>query len=179
MKKYLLLVMAITALAACQPSKEKLSGNITAMENRLFSPSSQGLPKESVDSLVSDYESYVDRFPKDTLSPVYLFKAAGILMNMGNGAKAITLFDQLIKDYSSHPKAALALFFRGYVQENILRNLDQAKETYLLFIEKYPDNEFADDAQSSIDNLGKTPEQMVREFEAKRQADSLAAAQKK
>lgn len=179
MNKYFFLVLSLALLTACKPSKEKLSGNIAAMENRLFSPSSQGLAKESVDSLVADYEEFVARFPKDTLSPGYLFKAAGILMNTGEGAKAISLFDRLIKDYPSHPKAALALFFKGYVQENILRNLDKAKETYLLFIEQYPENEFADDAQSSIDNLGKTPEQMIREFEAKRQADSLAAAQKK
>ena len=179
MKKYILIALAAVAFTACKPSKEKLSGNIAAMEERLFSPSSQGLSKESVDSLVADYEEYVARFPEDTLAPGYLFKAAGILMNTGEGAKAVSLFDRLIKEYPSHQKAALALFFKGYVQENILRNLDQAKETYLLFIEKYPGNEFADDAQASIDNLGKTPEQMIREFEAKRQADSLAAAQKK
>jgi TolA-binding protein len=132
-----------------------------------------------VDSLIVDYESYATRFPKDSLAPVYLFKAAGIAMNTGDGGKAIGLFDKLLKDYPSSPKAALGLFFKGYVQENLLKNLDQAKETYLLFIEKYPDNDFADDAQASIDNLGKTPEQMIREFEARRKADSLAVAQKK
>jgi outer membrane protein assembly factor BamD (BamD/ComL family) len=179
MKKYVLLILTLVAVTACQPSKEKLSGQISAMEKRLFSPTAQGLSRESVDSLVADYENYVKRFPEDSLAPAYLFKAAGVAMNTGNGGKAVELYDKLMKDHPSHPKAALALFFKGYVQENLLKNLDQAKETYLLFIEKYPDNEFADDAQASIDNLGKTPEQMIREFEAKRKADSLGMAQKK
>lgn len=179
MRKYFLLILILVSFTACQPSREKSSGQISAMENRLFAPSATGLAKESLDSLVTEYTDFATRFPDDTLAPVYLFKAAGVAMNTGDGGKAIGLFDKLMKEYPAHPKAALGLFFKGYVQENILKNLDQAKETYLIFIEKYPDNEFADDAQASIDNLGKTPEQMILEFEAKRKADSLAVAQKK
>ena len=179
MKNYILLFLAAATFSSCQPSKEKLNGRIVSMEQRLFSASVQGLSKASADSLIADYELYVKDFPTDTLSPSYLFKAAGLSMNTGDGAKAIALFDKMIVDYPAHPKSALALFFKGYVQENLLKDLAKAKESYLLFIEKYPDNEFADDAKASVENLGKTPEQMIREFEAKRQADSAAMAQKK
>lgn len=179
MKNYFLMILVMAALTSCQPSKEKMNGRIVAMEQRLFSESVQGLSKASADSLIADYELYVKDFPADSLSPSYLFKAAGLSMNTGDGAKAISLFDKMISDYPAHPKASLALFFKGYVQENLLKDLGKAKESYLLFIEKYPDNEFADDAKASIENLGKTPEQMIREFEAKRQADSAAMAQKK
>lgn len=179
MTRYLLLFLLLLGLGACKPSKEKLSEQITAMENRLFSPDAQGLSQASVDSLIASYESYASRFPDDAGTPDYLFKAAGIAMNTGNGARAIELYDRLMAGYAAHPKAELALFFKGYVQENLMKNLEQAKETYLLFIEKFPDNEFADDARASIDNLGKTPEQMIREFEAKRMADSAAMAEKK
>ena len=179
MKKSFILIMALALITACKPSREKSAGDITAMEKRLFTQAEQGITKEAIDSLMAKYEDFVKRFPKDSLAPVYLFKAGGIAMNSGDGGKAIALFDQLIKDYPNHEKAPLGMFFKGYTQENLLKNLDLAKETYLLFIEKYPGHEFADDAQSSIDNLGKSPEQMIREFEAKRKADSLATAQKK
>lgn len=172
-------MLSLVALTACQPSAKKLSGEIASMENRLFSASAQGLTKESVDSLINKYEQFVKDYPKDTLAPVYLFKAAGVAMNTGNGGKAITLFEKVIKDYPTHPKAALAFFFKGYVEENYLKNLEKAKETYLLFLEKYPNSDFADDARASIENLGKSPEQMVKEFEAKQKADSVVAAQKK
>ncbi|HNW76060.1 MAG TPA: tetratricopeptide repeat protein [Bacteroidales bacterium] len=179
MKKVFILMLSLVALTACQPSAKKLSGEITSMENRLFTASAQGLTKESVDSLINKYEQFVKAYPKDTLAPVYLFKAAGVAMNTGNGEKAITLFEKVIKDYPTHPKASLAFFFKGYVEENYMKNLDQAKETYLLFLEKYPNSDFADDARASIENLGKSPEQMVKEFEAKQKADSLAATRKK
>jgi outer membrane protein assembly factor BamD (BamD/ComL family) len=66
------------------------------------------------------------------------------------------------------------VFFKGYVYENLIRNLDKAKEIYLQFIEKYPESDFADDAQMALQNLGKTPEQMIKEFEERRKADSLS-----
>jgi outer membrane protein assembly factor BamD (BamD/ComL family) len=178
MKKYIFLFLAVSTFTACQPSKEKLNGRIMTMETRLFAPSAKAISKESADSLISEYELFIKDYPKDSLAPVYLFKAAGMSMNLGDGARAITFFDRMVKEYPAHPKAALALFFKGYVQENILRDLGKAKETYLLFLEKYPGNEFADDAKASIENLGKTPEQMIREFEAKNKADSLAAKKK-
>ena len=51
------------------------------------------------------------------------------------------------------------------VYENYLGDLDNAKMIYLEFLEKYPDNEFADDAEISIQNLGKSPEELIRQFE--------------
>ncbi len=179
MQKVLACLVLLAAFTACQPSREKLNERITATEKRLFSPNSSGFSKASADSLIADYELFVREYPKDTLAPVYLFKGAGISMNMGEGGKAIELYDRMISTYPDHPKAALALFFKGYVQENLLKDLDKAKETYLLFIEKYPNNEFTDDAQASINNLGKSPEQMIREFEARKKADSAAITGKK
>ena len=37
-------------------------------------------------------------------------------------------------------------------------------------------DKFVNDARMAIANLGKTPEMLVKEFEAKRQADSLKTA---
>ena len=49
--------------------------------------------------------------------------------------------------------------------ENNLGDLNAAKSIYEQFLEKYPDDEFADDAAVSIKNLGKTPEELIKEFE--------------
>lgn len=40
-----------------------------------------------------------------------------------------------------------------------------AEKYYKLFLEKYPNNDFTDDAEISLKNLGKTPEQLIEEFE--------------
>ena len=94
---------------------------------------------------------------------------ASMIMNLQGGPKAIAIFDEIRSAYPSYEKAPLCLFFTGYVQENVLGDIDQARDTYTLFIETYPDHDFADDAQASIDNLGKTPEQMIQQFETDQQ----------
>ncbi len=46
-----------------------------------------------------------------------------------------------------------------------LRDLDECKKYYEEFLEKYPESDFADDAEMSLKNLGKTPEELIMEFE--------------
>jgi TolA-binding protein len=54
----------------------------------------------------------------------------------------------------------------GFVQENDLNQLDKAKATYESFLAKYPnDPDFTDDAQNALKLLGKSPEEIIKEFE--------------
>ncbi|MCK9219617.1 MAG: tetratricopeptide repeat protein [Bacteroidales bacterium] len=160
----------------CGPSREKTVQQIRGLENRLFSPEVVSFDKTKADSLLVLYEDFIKDHPKDSLAPGFLFKAANINMNAGKGTKAIALFDQYLKNYPDQPKASLCLFFKAFVYENLLDNLDNARETYLLFIEKYPNDDFTDDAKLALQNLGKTPDQMVREFEVRQKADSTRRA---
>ena len=177
MKKVALLSVVILAvLSACSPSREKSVKTITSLESRLFAPTAAGFDKVKADSLLAAYESFKKHFPEDSLTLKFAFKAANLAMNMGDGAKAITLFDQFIEKYPDSPKAAVSMFFKGYIYENQIKNLDKAKEIYLQFIEKYPNGDFANDARMALKNLGKSPEQMIREFEEQQKVDSLRKA---
>ena len=173
---YLTLVLLVAVLSGCGPSREKSAGNIDGLEKRLFSPQSTGFDQIKADSLLAAYESYVKRFPDDSLSMKFSFKAANLAMNLGNSAKAIELFEKFMEKYPDSPKASVSMFFKAYIYENQLKNLDKAKELYLQFIEKYPNSDFSDDARVALENLGKSPEQMVREFEERQRADSIRIA---
>ncbi|MCX6243971.1 MAG: tetratricopeptide repeat protein [Bacteroidetes bacterium] len=178
MKKltYLTLVLLVAILSGCGPSREKSASNIDGLEKRLFSPMSTGFDQAKADSLLAAYELFVKRFPDDSLSLKFSFKAANLAMNLNNSAKAIELFDKFMEKYPDNPKASVSMFFKAYIYENQLKNLDKAKELYLQFVEKYPNSDFANDARVAMENLGKSPEQMVREFEAKQKADSIRVA---
>ncbi|MFH1161644.1 MAG: tetratricopeptide repeat protein [bacterium] len=164
---YFILLGLAGLISACGPSQKKMEGNITSMEERLFS-SENGFSRAEGDSLIQLYQDYVNRYPGDSLAPGYLFKAATMLMNLQQGKKAVGLFAKFRATYPDHRNAPLCLFFTGYVQENIFGELGKAKATYTLFLKTYPNHDFADDAQASIDNLGKSPEEMIRQFEAKK-----------
>jgi outer membrane protein assembly factor BamD (BamD/ComL family) len=170
------LIGLIVIVSACGPSKDKRVIRIAEAEKRLFSTDTYSFSKESADSLVAMYKEYVEKYPDDTLSPGFLFKAANVAMNNSEAQQAIGFFDQYINEYPSASKAAMCLFFKGFIYENMLRDLDRSREIYLQFIEKYPKDEFVDDAQMALMNLGKTPEMMIREFEERQRADSLRVA---
>lgn len=172
----LLSVISIGLVTGCKPSREKSVTRIDNFEKSLFAPEAVSFNKEKADSLLDFYLAFIEDYPTDSLAPGYLFKAANIAMNSGDGGKAIGFFDQYIQNYPDQPKAPMCLFFKAFIYENMMKDLDRARETYLVFIEKYPSHDFTNDAKLAIMNLGKTPEMLVREFEEKRKADSTRVA---
>ena len=171
-----LLLVIFGLMVGCSPSRQKTINRIQSLEKRLFAPESVSFDKIKADSLITLYENFIKKNPKDSLVPEYLFKAANVAMNMDDGNKAIGLFDQYLKNYPEQQKAPMCVFFKGFIYENVLHDYDKAREVYLFFIEKYPTNDFTKDARMALKNLGKTPEMLVREFEAQRKADSLRVA---
>jgi outer membrane protein assembly factor BamD (BamD/ComL family) len=172
----LLFVIIILALSGCGPSRDKRYQTISSLEKSLYSPKTSAFDKVKADSLLDEYGSFIKHFPNDTLAAKYLFNAANLSMNMGSSAKSIEFFNQFIEKYPDNPRTAVCMFFKAYIYENQLKNLDKAKEIYLQFIDKYPDSDFAKDARMAIKNLGKSPDEIVREFEEQRKADSIRVA---
>ncbi len=161
----LLILALVAALASCGSSNEKDAAEIQTAEDTLFSTSEGFIDKAKALELVDLYVDYANSYPDDSMAVEYLFKGAEFCLNLGEGQRAITLYNRVIQEYPDFRKVPECLFLKGYVYENYLGDLDNAKAIYLEFIEKYPDNEFADDAEISIQNLGKSPEELIKQFE--------------
>ena len=158
--------MALIALSSCTTEDKKLSEKIAKLEKVMLAPGGQ-LDTIKANELVRSYESFAEQFPKDTLTPRYLQKAGEISMNTGKPMRSIEFFNRVLNDYPNYRKAPECLFMKAFVYETSLNDLKKAQETYLEFLRKYPKHDFADDAQAMLDNLGKTPEVLVKEFEEK------------
>ncbi|MEI6900463.1 MAG: tetratricopeptide repeat protein [Bacteroidota bacterium] len=171
--KLIALISVLLFSFGCKPSREKEIRQIETLYSSLYSQQSAGFNKPKADSLLKGYDQFIKDFPTDTLAPVYLFKSANLAMTVTDGNDAIARFDHFANAYPNHPKAAVSLFFKAFVYENSLKNFDKAKECYLLFIEKYPNHELVKDATMSLANLGKTPEQVIHEFEERQKQDSI------
>lgn len=95
-----------------------------------------------------------------------LMQAAGLAKTTGNPNKSLQLYYNVAEKMPMHPKAPTALFMMGFIYENDLKDLDQAKKTYEQFLKTYPDDpDYADDAQNALKFLGKSPEEIIRQFE--------------
>lgn len=119
--------------------------------------------------LANDYITSIEEFarvaPRHPQSPELLFKAAEIARSIQTYQKAIELFDWLENRYVGHEREAQALFLKAFTLDDGLRDYDAARLAYQEFIEKYPNDAFADDARFSLKNLGKNVEDLINEFE--------------
>jgi TolA-binding protein len=169
-RNLLMITLIAGGLAACSSAIENDAEKIKTAEDELYAADDGFIDKTKALELVDLYIHYADNYPQDSMAVEYLFKGAEFCLNLGEGQRAIGYYDRVINDYPGFRKAPECLFLKGYIFENYLGDLENAKKIYTEFIERYPDNEFADDAEVSIQNLGKTPEELIREFEEKQAA---------
>ena len=85
---------------------------------------------------------------------------------------AIEFFKQAYNTYPDFKKASYCLFLQAFIYENQLHQLGEADQLYREVIKKFPNDKIAQDAQACINNLGKTDEELIKEFEAKNKKSS-------
>lgn len=172
MNRYIsVLLLTITVLmVSCSSPRDKEASKIKKLEDKLKEQAASP-DKAKLDELLALYINFVDKFPGDTAAPSYLYGAVSLCIGTNNGEKAMKNIDRFINEYSQSSRLPEIIFLKAYVYENLLDNLGEAASTYRDFITRFPDNELVDDAQAAIINLGKSPEELVREFEAKAAAE--------
>ncbi|MDP2721759.1 MAG: tetratricopeptide repeat protein [Bacteroidales bacterium] len=163
-------VMLLMVGFACQQSNKaaaKLSTmeSIKQLEDSLFNANTNALDKKKANELSRLYEQWAVENPADEKASDYLLKAADVAMNLNNPRRSIGLFDQILTNYPQSKNASTALFLKAFVYDDQMHDFENAGKFYNEFLEKYPESPFANDAHASLLNLGKTPEELVKEFE--------------
>lgn len=102
--------------------------------------------------------------PQDGLSPDYLHKAGETARAIRAFPKAVAIYDKIYADYPTYEKAAQALFLKAFTYDNDLGDKATAKVLYEEFLQKFPNDDFADDTQFLLANLGKDDEEIIKGF---------------
>lgn len=111
---------------------------------------------------LEQYQNLVKDHPGSVLAETAVFNIAAIQHNnLQNFQAAVDGYKQFIQKYPEAKKAPTALFLIGFLYHNELKNLDSAKTFYQQFLAKYPDNEMATSAQFELQNLGKSPDEIL------------------
>jgi outer membrane protein assembly factor BamD (BamD/ComL family) len=153
------------SLFSCSPNREETIKKIKELESKLMKDSTMAKDEVSAYNLQVAYSDFQERFPEDPEAPEYLFKAANLSINLSWGESAILLLDKLLTDYPNNKHAAEALFYKGYVYDNQINDDVKAGQFYRDFLKKYPNNAFSPSVEASIKNLGKSDEELIKEFE--------------
>ena len=125
----------------------------------------QKLDTNSVSELISAYQNFASKYVKDSLSPEYLYRAAGLANGFNRGTQAIELYETIIHTYPGYKRLPECYFMEAFAYENVQGNISKASEYYNKFLEKFPEHQLADDVRAALKFLGKSPDEIVREFD--------------
>ncbi len=124
--------------------------------------------KTWIKTFVEASEAYALARPNDkTKSSTLLHQAAEASRSIGAFDRALMFYDWILDKYPESPKASQALFLKAFTYDNNKKDIAKAREYYQEFLKKYPKDEFADDAQFLLGNLGKSDEEILRELTQK------------
>lgn len=162
-------MLAVFFLAGCNAEKKKMLQKIEDIEKSGKANYEVAVQKAEL------YEAYAEKFQKDEKAPLYLFKAAETNQAIGHYAKSVELFDLVAKRYPKYEKAGDALFYKGFVYENMLMDIPRAKDAYEEFLQKYPNHPLAADTRKNLPHLGGLPEWAEEMIENDSNKDSASA----
>lgn len=162
-------------LLSCSNGKNQLLKDIKAKEKIVSESIDDVFDKSTAESLRNDYIDFSERFQEDSLAPVFLHKAAELAINLNMPQEAVSTIDTLINRYPDYEFLPDAWFFKGFIQETYLNDQGAAKNTYMSFIQRFPKHEMAPQVQFSLENIGKSADELLEEFMRKnQQTDTLS-----
>lgn len=125
--------------------------------------------KATADRAILAFTGFALHCVSDTMCPVYLIKTAQVARAVNNIPQAKAALDRCIDTYPGFVQRPAAIFLLAqlYDEATYLNNEQEARKWYQKIIEEYPKSEWAPAAQSAIKLLGKTDEEIIREFTKK------------
>ena len=172
MKKLVFVGVLISFLYSCNSTnkvdeKNKLLVKIQQSEKKLYNDSLMELDITTADSIINLYSKFANQYADDSSSAEYLFRAAEICKSLNKGKLSISYYERIENDYPQFSKMPICIFMQGFVYENLLKDFENAKYNYQRFIDKYPNHALVHDTKILIENLGKSPEELIKSFQEK------------
>lgn len=163
---FTVLVAFALLFGACKSEQERQYEEIVSIEKSLFGD--RTALNDSIARLyLTKTDEYIKTYKGDEHAADLLFKSGEVLNGLQSYTYAIRRFQEVHSLYPQHPKAAESIFLCAFIYDTYLQKYEDAARYYKMFLKKYPNHPLAKDAQISLNNIGKTPEQLVREFELK------------
>ncbi len=166
----LLLFSCSTEPAKPSISKEETNKQISELKSKIqdggFKVNEERIPMQ----IIGLYTKYADAFPDDSLSQKYLFECAQVNVGLGFSPEAIANLDTIVARYPNAEIAPSALQFKAFILDDRMHRWQKAAEVIDELVEKYPDSDIIENAKAYKETLGKSPEQIIREMEAKNKA---------
>jgi TolA-binding protein len=162
---FLITFIALVAMISCNQVNEKnkkvLVKNINELENKYFTTDKFNADKNQIDTMINAYSNFIEKFKDDSLTAGYMFKKANLYSTIQDYNNAVKVFDDICTNYPNFEKRPEALFYEAMIYGDYLKNEVMAQRKYEEFINDYPNHDLRDDAEKSIEFLGKTDAEII------------------
>ena len=157
-------------IASCQSPEKKAQGRLMGLEKELEKDTGKLPDKKKMYDVFIAYKNFCDSFPKNDSAAEYLYRAGRLASGLTYLIEAVNCYDRVYTKYASSKRAPFCLFMEAFIYENQLHGMERAKKLYEEFLKKYPDHQLAKDVKFSLEHLGKSDDELIKEFEAKQKS---------
>jgi tetratricopeptide (TPR) repeat protein len=148
---------------------QKKQAYIQELEQKVWGQNAQPSDLEAK-KLLNAYSAFVNAYRDHEEAPEYMFNAGRLSSTLNKPRKAIELFTDVHDNFPGYKKRTEAAYLVAFIYDVQLNDREKAERAYEKVMELYPESPWAEDARVSINNLYKTDEELIREFEAKNKA---------
>ncbi|MGZ4057304.1 MAG: tetratricopeptide repeat protein, partial [Bacteroidia bacterium] len=113
---------------------------------------------------IKAYYDFISMFPDDSLSPDFIFKSAEIATATQQYPQALQDYQTIENKYPNYKLYPESLFLQASLLDNFMNDDAKAKVVYQKVIDKFPASSYANDAKAAISNMGKSDEELHKEF---------------
>ena len=108
------------------------------------------------------YSKFMEEYPKDSVVPEMMIKQAILQASyIGETAMAVKTLEKIVDNFPKSVQAPQGLFLAGDYYQYKLQDLAAARRCYQKMIDQYPKDPLTVQAKVLIENLGKTPEELL------------------
>ncbi|MCB0481216.1 MAG: hypothetical protein KDC83_07270 [Flavobacteriales bacterium] len=144
--------------------KEAVEG-IEKLEAELKSSVELSPNLKKANKLIEMYVTFVNNNPNDDHCGEFIFKAGEVSMGTEQYKRAIGFFENVITNYPGYEKIVEAHYLVAFIYDYYLDQKGVAEDKYKLVIERFPRNDFANEARGAINNLYLSDEELIKKFE--------------
>jgi len=150
-------------LSACS-SPENKTDQQQELEHKIAEMRDSLSGNDALLEYIALVDTVSNSYTPDTSFAPDLIEAAKICTRLQDYPKAIEFRKRFIELYPQAAEVPEMLFAVGFSYNNDVNNLDSAKKYLEIMVVDYPNHKLTEFAQFELNNLGKSPDDIVNEF---------------
>lgn len=132
------------------------------------------IKEKKIIEAVKSYETVLKEYPESKFAPKALVGLATIyesrlidsLSSRISYEQASSYYYKVYEKYPKSEEAPIALFQAGFLQDDALKNYDEATRIYNIFLSEYPNHKHAIVVKQALDIMGIDPLDIISKSEA-------------